>query len=108
MKYRNDIYIGKLIKQQFEEKKITISQFAEAICCSRANVYNIFSAKSIDIDKLILISHVLDYPFLEEYMMQNPENSSTRIVLEIEVKNGKTYITQIENDMQSQNLCVSL
>jgi len=55
MKYREDIYIGSLIKQKFEEKKISISQFAKAINCSRANIYNIFTSKSIDIDRLILV-----------------------------------------------------
>jgi len=99
MKYRNDLYIGEIIKQKFNEKNISISQFAKKINCSRANVYNIFAAKSIDIDKLILISKVLDYPFLEEYTLQNRSNSdtNTRIVLEIEVKNGRPYIKQIED-----------
>jgi transcriptional regulator with XRE-family HTH domain len=98
MKYHNNIYIGRLIKQKFEEKGIAMSQFADAILCSRSNIYNIFKAKSIDIDKLILISDVLDYPFLEEYMLQ--KSSNTQIVLEIEFKNGKSYIKQIEEVKQ--------
>ena len=96
MKYRNDIYIGEKIEQIFNERKINISQFAKAIRSSRTNVYNIFKAKSVDIDKLILISMVLDYPFLEEYLLKSPPVENTHIVLGIEIKNGKTYITQIE------------
>ena len=70
MKY-NNLYIGKLIEEKWEEKKMSKSQFAEAIHCSRGSVYNIFTAKSIDTDKLILISEVLDYGFLEEYLPKN-------------------------------------
>jgi len=99
MKYREDIYIGNLIKQKFEDKKISISQFAKEINCSRANIYNIFTAKSIDIDKLILISNVLEYPFLDDYIFQTP--LTTRIVLEIEVKNGKSYIKRFEDVTKS-------
>ena len=98
MKYRNDIYIGKKIKQIFDAQSSNISQFAKAINSSRANVYNIFNAKSIDIDKLILISKVLDYPFLEEYLPNPSPTENTHIVLDIEIKNGKTHITQIEEN----------
>jgi len=97
MRYRNDIYIGRKIKQIFDERNTNISQFAKAINSSRANVYNIFKAKSIDIDKLILISKVLDYPFLEEYLQNSPPTENTHIVLDIEIKDGKTYITQKEH-----------
>jgi len=68
-KYRN-VHIGKLIRQQIKEKKISVSQFATKINCSRGNVYNIFRAKSIDIDKLIFISSLLNYDFLEEYNLE--------------------------------------
>ena len=95
MKYRSDIYIGKKIKQIFDEKNISISQFAKDIRSSRANVYNIFAAKSIDIDKLILISKVLDYPFLEEYLLQKVPTENKHIVLDIELKNGKASITHL-------------
>jgi len=94
MKYRN-IYIGELIKQRFEKENISISQFARAIHCSRANVYNIFRAKSIDIDKLILISDVLNYNFLEEYISKEPQTINTQIVLDIELKDGRFNVKQV-------------
>jgi transcriptional regulator with XRE-family HTH domain len=96
MKYRNDVYIGKKIQQIFNERKISKSQFAQMICISRASIYNLFDAKSIDIDKLILISEVLDYPFLEEYKKQNSADTNTQIILEIEIKNGKCNVKQID------------
>ena len=98
MEYRNDIYIGEKIEQLFNERKINISQFAKAIRSSRTNVYNIFKAKSIDTDKLVLISKVLDYPFLEEYLPKLPPTENTHIVLDIEVKNGKCSVRQIEGN----------
>ena len=96
MKYRNDIYIGEQIKKKCKEKHISIAQFAKAIRCSRATAYNIFVSKSIDIDRLIQISNVLDYQFLEEYLAKNTTTESTHVVLDIEIKDGKTYIKQVE------------
>ena len=96
MKYRSDIYIGEHIKRKCQEKNISIAQFAKEIHCSRATVYNIFAAKSIDIDKLIQISDALDYLFLEEYLPKNTAMENVRLVLDIEIKDGKTYIKQIE------------
>ena len=96
MKYRNDIYIGEHIKRRCQEKNISIAQFAKEIHCSRATVYNIFAAKSIDIDRLIRISDALDYLFLEEYLPKNTPTESIHVVLDIEIKDGKTYIKQIE------------
>jgi len=94
MKYRN-IHIGKLIKQKFEVSNISISQFAKAIRCSRATVYNIFDSKSIDTDRLILISEVLKCGFLEEYLNKDLSTTDTNIVLNIEIINGRCHITQI-------------
>jgi len=80
-----------------EERKISISQFAKAIRCSRANVYNIFSAKSIDTDRLILISNVLDYDFLGEYFFKDISTTNSQIVLNIELQNGKYHVKQINS-----------
>lgn len=64
MPAKKDVHIGQEIKRVLCERGISVSQFAEAICCHRKNVYNIFSRKSIDIDHLIRISEVLDYDFI--------------------------------------------
>ncbi|MDR0368687.1 MAG: helix-turn-helix transcriptional regulator [Bacteroidales bacterium] len=99
MRYRN-IYIGRLIKQQFEQKNISIAQFAKAIHCSRASIYNIFEAKSIDIDKLILISEALDYNFLEEYLLNDALLLNTHITLAIELKDNKLNIKHIKDGVK--------
>jgi len=98
MKHRN-IHIGKLIKQQFDKNNITISQFARAINSSRANIYNIFNAKSIDIDKLIMISEALNHDFLLEYTHDAiPDNSF--VVLHIHAVNGKYFVKQVESNIE--------
>jgi transcriptional regulator with XRE-family HTH domain len=61
------VQIGAVIKQKVEEKGLTISEFADAICCSRTNVYNLFKSRSIDTEKLAKISSVLEYDFFSEY-----------------------------------------
>ena len=94
MKYRN-IHIGKLIKQKFDESKLSISAFAKAIQSSRTNVYNIFNSKSIDIDKLILISKVLNYNFLDAYLIK--DSSHSHIVLDIDLNNGEYSVKKIKD-----------
>jgi transcriptional regulator with XRE-family HTH domain len=95
MKYYN-IHIGELIKQKFEESKLTITEFAKAIQSCRTNVYNIFNLKSIDTDKLILISEALDYNFFEEYIVKDSFTTHTQIVLALELKDGECQIKQLK------------
>ena len=102
MKYHN-IHIGQLIKQKFDEKNakrktITKTQLAKAALCCRSNVYHIFDKKSIDTDSLIRISILLDYPFLEEYIVTKPQITKTQIVLDVELKDGTLNIKQIEDN----------
>lgn len=68
-----NIHIGTLIKQKLESSPLSITQFADCIHCDRTTVYDIFKRKSIDIDRLLLISEVLHYNFLwEVYLKNNP------------------------------------
>jgi transcriptional regulator with XRE-family HTH domain len=76
---------------------MSIALFAKAIHCSRTNVYHIFNAKSIDIDKLILISNVLNYNFLDEYFLDDFSALQTQITLDIELKDVKVNIKQVEH-----------
>lgn len=68
-----NIHIGSLIKQKLEDSSLTISQFAARINCDRTTVYDIFKRKSVDVERLLLISEVLHYNFLwEVYLKNNP------------------------------------
>jgi transcriptional regulator with XRE-family HTH domain len=67
-----DIHIGSIIKQKFTESSMTIKEFSNKINCDRTTVYDIFKRKSIDVEKLIKISQVLNYNFIEEiYFKRN-------------------------------------
>ena len=67
-----NIHIGSIIKQKVLESHMTVKEFAEKINCERSTVYHIFKQKSIDIDKLMKISEVLNYDFISEiYTGQN-------------------------------------
>lgn len=45
---------------------MSVATLAEKICCARANVYNIFKRRNIDIALLALISKVLHRNFVLE------------------------------------------
>jgi len=83
---KEEIHIGKIIKEKLAEKSMTITEFAKKIHCDRTSVYHIFKQKSIDIEKLIKISEVLNYDFIHEiYTKQNNKTpQSVFIAVEIE------------------------
>lgn len=83
-----EIHIGSIIKQKVLESPMTIKEFADRINCDRTTVYDLFKRKSIDVEKLIRISHVLDYNFIEEVYFKSSkiaklESQSVFIAIEI-------------------------
>jgi transcriptional regulator with XRE-family HTH domain len=72
--------VGKIIKKIVKEKKISISDFAKAIHCSRTNVYNIFGRHSIDIKRLKQIAGVLKLD-ISELIGKNENESNKHIVI---------------------------
>ena len=71
---RKDVHIGKEIERVLRERGMSVTMFADRICCHRRNIYDIFSRKSIDIDRLILISEALEYDFFRK-VYQDCENT---------------------------------
>lgn len=61
-----DIYIGKLIQEKVDERGISYAEFARQIHCARTSLYHIFNSKNIDVERLLLISEVLQYDFINE------------------------------------------
>jgi len=53
---KNNIHIGKIIKEVFETRNLSIQEFSELLNYERTNIYSIFNRKSIDIDVLLKIS----------------------------------------------------
>jgi transcriptional regulator with XRE-family HTH domain len=64
------IHIGKKIKEELYNQKISVSVFAKKINRSRNVVYDIFERESIDTDLLNKISRVLNCDFFSVYSSQ--------------------------------------
>lgn len=71
----NMIHIGQRIEQKLRDQGRTVTWFAKRLCCTRSNVYKIFSKESIDTALLWRISAVLGYNFFHELseMLKNEE-----------------------------------
>ena len=81
-----NIHIGSIIKQKLEENPMTIKEFSDRINCDRTTVYDIFKRKSIDVERLIKISQVLNFDFINEiYYKQSTPIVPTTIYIAIEV-----------------------
>ena len=61
-----DIYIGHIIQAKVDEKGMSYADFARSIHCARTSLYHLFESKSIDVERLLLISEVLDFDFIAE------------------------------------------
>ena len=85
-----EISIGERIKEIFDKKNMSITQFAELLHCDRANVYNIFRRKKIDIHLLLQISGILNHNFVEEICNQQrltKDISSSKVSFVFEINN---------------------
>ena len=69
------IHIGHLIKEVFDEKGISVTEFARRINCARPNVYSIFERYDIGVEQLLDISEALDHNFLDDIQMSLGLNS---------------------------------
>lgn len=79
-----DIHIGKLIAERLKASGLSHAEFARRINVERTTVYNILRNKSIDIERLLLISEVLEYNFIENVYFasnQKQESNSLKIVI---------------------------
>lgn len=61
---KNEIHIGKLIRQHLTESGLSVFEFANAIHKTRTNVYDIFKRKNVDIELLMAISETLHFDFI--------------------------------------------
>lgn len=66
-----DVYIGRLIQQKVDERRMSYAEFARQIHCARTSLYHIFNSKNIDVERLLLISEVLQYDFIGEIYLKD-------------------------------------
>jgi hypothetical protein len=64
--------IGERIEKEVRKQEWNITEFADAICCKRNNVYDIFKRNNIDIQLLARISKVLKHNYFQD-LAENPE-----------------------------------
>ncbi len=64
----NNIHIGKEIREVLDKSGMSYTEFAHKIHCERQSLYYLFKSKSIDVERLALISKVLNYNFLMLYI----------------------------------------
>jgi transcriptional regulator with XRE-family HTH domain len=59
-----DVNIGSVIESKFRLSKMTVREFAAKLNCNRSTVSDIFDHNSIDINRLIVISEILNFDFV--------------------------------------------
>ncbi len=83
-----DIYIGRIIQQKVDERGMSYAEFARQIHCARTSLYTIFNSKSIDIERLLLISDVLQYDFIGEVYLAKQKTSDLSLpYIQLPIKN---------------------
>jgi len=87
--------IGELIELEVRRQGISITGFAEMICCQRNNVYDIFKRDNIDIKLLKNISTLLKRNFFRE-LAEAPELITDKEETADEEKNRKAVSQFLE------------
>lgn len=87
--------IGELIELEVRRQGISITGFAEMICCQRNNVYDIFKRDNIDIKLLKNISTLLKRNFFRE-LAEAPELITDKKETAEEEKNRKAVSQFLE------------
>lgn len=67
-----EVHIGELIKKELQRQHKSTNWLAQRICCEQSNVYKMFKRKSLDVEKLMQISVLLNHNFLKDcYIEKN-------------------------------------
>lgn len=93
-------YIGTIIREKVDEQGMSYTEFARRINCARTSLYNIFNSKSIDIERLIQISHVLEYDFIHEVYLKNTFHDNISYI-KIPFRNGKVDFSELPEEILS-------
>ena len=90
------INMGQMIRDALKERKMSISEFAKTIHCSRANVYSIFQRQSIDFERLKQIAKVLDLDVSDFIVVEKKESTKRIVVLEIDNEDLKQLMNKYD------------
>lgn len=96
--------IGEKIESLVAKKRISAPEMAKSLGMTKANIYNIFSRKSLDTELLIKISDFLDVsPTIFFTQEDSQESDSQKILNESSTEVIHLYKSQIEQ-LQEQNI----
>ena len=93
-------FIGAIIREKVDEQGMSYAEFARRINCARTSLYNIFNSKSIDVERLIQISQVLEYDFIHEVYLNN-SSAETHPYIKIPFRNGKVDFDDLPEEIVS-------
>ena len=93
-----NIYIGKIIRERLDASGMTYSEFAKRIHVSRTSLYSMFDSKSIDVERLIRISDVLECNFFYEVYGIGCKAGKEYPFLAIPFVNGKLDISNLRDE----------
>lgn len=60
------MHIGGRIREVLLQRKMTVTDFAKALSCTRENAHRILGKRNIDVEKLIQISRILSHDFFQD------------------------------------------
>lgn len=60
------LHMGHLIAATLHQQGRTVTWFATQLCCTRTNVYKIFSKENVDVSLLWRISCILQHNFFSD------------------------------------------
>lgn len=98
-----DVNIGQLIRAKVDELHIPYAEFARQINCARTSLYHIFNSKSIDLERLVVISEVLQFDFISEVYLKDLTRQSAEsgggACLVLPFKNGRINWADVPPEM---------
>ncbi len=94
-----NVFIGRLIQQKVDEKGLSYTEFARRINCARTSLYHLFNSKSIDVERLILVSEVLEYNFLAEVYLGMGNDVNDIPFIQLPLKNGDIDLSHLPKDL---------
>lgn len=96
----SNIYIGKIIQAKVKERGLGYAEFARRINCARTSIYSLFNSKSIDVERLLHISEVLEYDFIDEVYKKRPEEYTIEHpYIHIAFKNGAIDLSHLPKEL---------
>lgn len=93
------VHIGEVIREKVKNKGLKADYVAKFISSSESNLFNIYRRKSIDIDKLIRFSQLLDENLFLYYLNEEPIKS----MFDKQVGLLQERVLNLENELKTKD-----